>query len=115
MEEMLLDNIQTKVKSLENRYDNLQNLKENKEGLRKVSQSFESIFINMMFKEMRRELNESEGLFPKSMAQKFYEEMLDEELSKEMAQKDSLGISNAIFRTYGKYLGGKEIKNGFFG
>lgn len=66
--------------------------------LKKVSQDFESIFINMMLKTMRSTVVEG-GFIEKSFGTKAYESMLDEEMSKEMAKSGGLGISEMVYKS----------------
>lgn len=66
--------------------------------LKKVSQDFESIFINMMLKTMRSTIVEG-GFIEKSFGTKAYESMLDEEMSKEMAKSGGLGISEMVYKS----------------
>ncbi len=65
--------------------------------LKKVSQNFESIFIQMMFKEMRHSIQKS-NLFGNSQAAEFFESMQDEQLSKQLASSGGIGIGNVIYQ-----------------
>lgn len=65
--------------------------------LRDACRDFESIFIHMMLKEMRKTIPEG-GFVEKSTASKMFEDMLDEEISKEIAKKDDgLGIAKMMY------------------
>jgi Rod binding domain-containing protein len=65
--------------------------------LRKVSHDFESIFLQMMFKEMRHSV-EKTNLFGNSQASEFFENMQDEELSKQLASAGGIGIGDQIYQ-----------------
>ena len=59
-------------------------------------QQFESLLLNFMVREMRATVPES-TLFPQSMAQDLFTEMLDERLAGEMADHGGIGLSRMIF------------------
>lgn len=65
--------------------------------LRKVSQNFESIFIQMMFKEMRNSVEKS-NLFGNTQATQFFEGMRDEEMSKQLSTSGGIGIGSMIYQ-----------------
>ena len=65
--------------------------------LKQVSQNFESIFIQMMFKEMRHSIQKS-NLFGNSQATEFFESMQDEQLSKQLASSGGIGIGDVIYQ-----------------
>ena len=80
----------------------LQGAKENKddEALRRVCQDFESIFLNIMLKEMQKTVPE-DGFIEKGTGTKIFEEMYLEELSQEMARKDDgLGIAKMLYEQF---------------
>ncbi|MDR0307100.1 MAG: transglycosylase SLT domain-containing protein [Chitinispirillales bacterium] len=64
---------------------------------RMVAQEFEAMFTSMMLKSMRK--NIPEGSFIKTgMGEKIFTEMLDDEYSKMMASKGSMGLADLIFK-----------------
>lgn len=65
--------------------------------LHKVSRDFESIFLQMMFKEMRHSVEKS-NLFGNSQATEFFESMQDEEVSKQLASAGGIGIGDQIYQ-----------------
>ena len=65
--------------------------------LRKVSQNFESIFMQMMFKEMRNSVEKS-NLFGNSQATQFFEGMRDEEMTKQLSASGGIGIGSMIYQ-----------------
>ena len=60
----------------------------------KVSEQFESIFINMMLKSMR-DATQRSGLMD-SQAGRMYESMFDQEVSLHLAKSGSLGLADKI-------------------
>ncbi|MEE4112164.1 MAG: rod-binding protein [Desulfobacteraceae bacterium] len=64
--------------------------------LENVSRQFESLLLNFMIREMRATVPES-TLFPPSMAETIFTDMMDEQIAGEMAQNGGIGISRMIF------------------
>lgn len=76
--------------------------KENKEAIKEVCQEFESVFLNMLFKEMKKTVPDG-GLIPKSTATEIFEEMYIEEVSKEVSKRgDGLGIGKMLYEQFTK-------------
>lgn len=71
------------------------------EELKKVSQDFESIFINMMFQNMRKSVGK-DGILEKSYERELFESMLDEEMSKEMSKGQGIGLAKMLERQLSK-------------
>ncbi len=66
--------------------------------LKEACVEFESYFLNMMFKSMKKTVVSSGGIFEKSNAQKMFEEMLDEELTKKMANTGGIGLADMMYK-----------------
>ena len=64
--------------------------------LRESTREFEAIFVNEMFKAMRKAIPEG-GLFEKDNATEIYEEMLDNERAKAVAAGDGIGLGKAMY------------------
>jgi peptidoglycan hydrolase FlgJ len=64
--------------------------------LLKVSQSFESIFLRMIFKEMRNSVQKS-AVMGNSRAMEFFETMRDDQLSEHLASSNLLGIGKMVY------------------
>lgn len=64
--------------------------------LKDACDSFEALFMQQMLKQMRATVPK-DGLFSGGSAEQMYSEMLDVELSKEMATSGGLGISRLLF------------------
>jgi len=69
---------------------------QNLRSLRKSCREFEAIYINEMYKSMRKTVPDS-GLFKKDMANTMYQEMLDMEMAKITAEGDGMGIGKAMY------------------
>lgn len=69
-------------------------------ALKDVAQQFESIFINMLLKNMRS-TNEAigSGLFSSAQT-KQYQEMMDSQMSQSLAGSGGIGLSDALIRQY---------------
>jgi len=65
-------------------------------SLRKSCREFEAIYINEMYKTMRKTVPDS-GLFEKDMANTLYQEMLDMEMARKTAEGDGMGIGKAMY------------------
>jgi len=64
--------------------------------LKEASQEFEAYFINTLFKEMRKTIQDG-GLVEKSQARTTFEGMLDEEMSKSISKTGGLGLADMIY------------------
>ena len=71
-------------------------LSSQEEGLRKVSREFESLFLNLMLKEMRNTVPQFDPLH--SYAEETYREMLDREWTRQMVQERSIGLAEMVYR-----------------
>lgn len=68
------------------------------EKLREVSEEFEAIFVNLMIKEMRKNIGETG--FLKSRREEIFRDFLYWEYSKLVAKNTSLGIAERIYELY---------------
>lgn len=71
------------------------------EALKEVCRQFESIFLSMMLKQMRRTVPDG-GLIEKSLGTEIFEEMYIDELSEEATKNDSLGIAKMLYEQFTK-------------
>ncbi len=71
--------------------------------LKEVSQDFEALLMNQMFKSMRQSVNKTE-LIDGGMAEDIFEDMLYDEYSKSFAKSRKLGISEMIFNQMKDYV-----------
>lgn len=64
--------------------------------LRKACEQFEEMFLRLMMKNMRQTVKSS-GIEENSFARETYQEMLDNELAKECAKGEGIGISSLMY------------------
>jgi flagellar protein FlgJ len=65
--------------------------------LKQACSDFESLFVYYLVKEMRATVPKS-GLFSGGSAEEAYTSMMDIQLSKDIAEKRGIGISDALFK-----------------
>jgi flagellar protein FlgJ len=84
---------------LQRRIEGAVDSKKDKE-LMDVCRDFESIFIHMMLKEMRKTIPDS-GFVEKSTASKIFEDMFDEEISQEISNKgEGIGLAKVLYNQF---------------
>ncbi|MBR9787340.1 MAG: flagellar assembly peptidoglycan hydrolase FlgJ [Vibrionaceae bacterium] len=66
------------------------------EALRAAARQFESIFTSMMLKSMREANEGFESNFMNSQNEKFYRQMLDEQMASELSASGSMGLADMI-------------------
>lgn len=92
-------NIQKDPNIIKDKMENLREVQDNKK-LMDTCREFESIFVQMMLKEMRNTVHE-DGIIEKSQGTKIFEEMHMEELAKEMTKGDnSIGIAKMMYEQF---------------
>ena len=64
--------------------------------LKKACQMFEAMFINELFKEMRKTVPEG-GLIKKQNSDKIYQSLLDQEYATKMAEAGGIGLGNILY------------------
>ncbi|MFA5577317.1 MAG: rod-binding protein [Tissierellaceae bacterium] len=93
----IIDN-QRDTSILQKKMENLKD--EDDKKLMEVCKEFESVFIHMMLKEMKKTVPDN-GIIEKSQASLIFEDMHLEELSKEMAKGDSgMGIAKVLYQQF---------------
>lgn len=80
-----------------------QPLPKDRQALKKSCQDFEAIFIQSMFKAMRKTVPEGE-LFKENNAAEMYQDMLDQEIATKISQKQSIGLAEQMYRQMEKKL-----------
>ena len=81
----------------------VQKAQRNRASLKKSCQDFEAVFIQSMFKAMRKTVPES-GLFKDTNATEIYRDMLDQEVASSIARRQSLGLADQMYRQMEKKL-----------
>lgn len=67
------------------------------EQFRKVSQEFEAILVQTLFKSMRATITDG-GLFEKSMRTEIFDDLMDMEISRQVSTFQSPGMADALYR-----------------
>jgi peptidoglycan hydrolase FlgJ len=80
-----------------------QHVQKDKAALKKSCEDFEAIFIQSLFKAMRKTVPESK-LFAKGTATETFQEMLDQEVSSKISKKQSVGLAEQMYRQMEKKL-----------
>ena len=65
--------------------------------LKKATQNFEAIFVNMLIKSMWKTIPES-GLFEKNSATNIYEGIIQSALSEEISRSGGLGMAEMLYQ-----------------
>ncbi|MCL2203071.1 MAG: rod-binding protein [Defluviitaleaceae bacterium] len=73
-------------------------------AIRHAAEVFESYFIQMMFREMRKTTLNENSFIPKSHAEKIFTSMKDEEVSKQAAAAGGIGLADMIYRQMTRHL-----------
>jgi len=73
------------------------------EKLKKVCRDLESVFVNMMFKQMRNTIQKSE-LMGGGYAEGMYEDMLYEKYAEEVSKNKGIGIGDILYKQLSKNL-----------
>lgn len=76
-----------------------QSLNSDKEKLKKAATEFESYFLNMMFKSMKKTVVPA---VEKSNAQKTFEEMMEQQVCDKIAKSGGIGFADMIYKNLEK-------------
>jgi murein DD-endopeptidase MepM/ murein hydrolase activator NlpD len=81
------------------------------ERLRAVAKEFEALFLSYMLNVMRETVDES-GLTEKGPGASIYTELFDQEVSRSLATRGALGISDMLIRRLSDQVSGAEAGTG---
>ena len=81
---------------LENAMDKIGGAEEKE--IREACEAFESYFFQIMLREMRKTSFNEGGYLDKSYAEKLFTDMLDEEISKNLARSGGIGLADQMLR-----------------
>ncbi len=70
----------------------------NLDGIKKVAQNFESVFLSQMFGEMFKGVG-SDSLFGGGQGEEMFRSLLIDEYGKSVVKRGGLGITDAVMRT----------------
>jgi flagellar protein FlgJ len=71
--------------------------KNDPQKLKEACQQFEALFVNSMFKEMRKSVP-TDGLLPPNGGQQMFQEMMDWEVAQKASATQGIGIAEALYR-----------------
>jgi flagellar protein FlgJ len=74
---------------------------QNPEKLKEAAQQFEAIFIQQMYKEMRKTIPD-DGLIQRGNAEDIYAQLQDLEAAKITAQQGGIGLADLMMQQLGK-------------
>ena len=81
------------------RFQTMLNEATNRAEVRQAAQMFESYFLQLMFREMRKSDFGERGFMPKSNAEKIFTDMLDEEMATQAATTGGgMGLADMIYK-----------------
>jgi flagellar protein FlgJ len=81
----------------------LKHMGETKEGLKKAAQEFESFFLYQLMQSMRKTVQKCER-FHGGHAEAIWEDMFDQELTRELAQAGGIGLASIIYEQMERYV-----------
>lgn len=66
--------------------------------IKKACLEFETYFLQVMFREMRKTSFSGEGIFSKSNTEEIFQDMLDEEISRNSARAGGIGLADMMYK-----------------
>ena len=93
---LAIDNQQNKTDGFQAAF-NAALAKEDDKALRSACAEFESYFLYVMLKEMRKTINKSDSLFY-SHTEEIFQGLLDEEYGKSLAKAGGIGLADMMYR-----------------
>jgi len=79
--------------------------------LKKACSDLESVFVNMMFKQMRNTIQKSD-LFSGGTGEEMYEDMLYEKYAEESSKNNGIGIGDILYRQLSKDMKKEKKESG---
>lgn len=73
------------------------------EKLKDACRQFESVFMNMLMKNMRNTIHE-DGIMKKSHAREMFEGMLDEKIAEESSKGEGMGLAKQMYKQLSKNM-----------
>lgn len=94
---------------------------QDKQALKKVCQDFESIMLNMMYKQMKASIPKS-GLLNEDSGKEIFDSMLDDKLMENASKSGTVGLADMMYKQLSKNMdnvyktsantsGGEETKS----
>jgi flagellar protein FlgJ len=77
--------------------------------LKQACNDLESIFVNIMFKQMRNSVQKS-GMFDGGFGEEMYEDMLYDKYAEEVSKSNGIGLGDMLYKQLSKSIkaGGEE-------
>jgi peptidoglycan hydrolase FlgJ len=72
--------------------------------LKKACKDFEAVLVSQMLGAMRKTVPEDNDLFGSSEEEGMFRDMLDQQTAQQVADKDSMGIAELMYRQLSKKL-----------
>jgi flagellar protein FlgJ len=73
-------------------------------AIRNAAEMFESYFLQLMFREMRKTSENERTFIPKSHAERIFTDMMDEEVAKNAASAGGVGLADMIYKQMTRHL-----------
>ncbi|TCO78814.1 rod-binding protein [Marinisporobacter balticus] len=73
------------------------------EKLKDACRQFESVFMNMLMKNMRNTIHD-DGIMEKSYAREMFEGMLDEKIADEASKGEGMGLAQQMYKQLAKHM-----------
>ncbi len=86
-------------------------LNSDRHTLKAACQDFESYFLSMMFKEMRKTVHSEDGIIPKSQSEQIFQEMVDEEVCKNISKGSGIGLATFLYKQLSNQYGDDNTQN----
>ncbi|MFI3230175.1 MAG: rod-binding protein [bacterium] len=67
------------------------------EEIKEACYEFEAYFLNLMLSTMRNTINYDDGIFARSDAEETFQDMLDEEVTKNLASSGGVGLADMMY------------------
>jgi flagellar protein FlgJ len=65
--------------------------------IKEACEAFESYFLQILFREMRKTSFDENGFIPKSNAERIFTDMMDEETAKQSAKSGGIGLAKMMY------------------
>lgn len=75
-----------------------------KDRLTKATQEFESVFVGLILKQMRKSPTQDQGLFGASHEAKLYQDMMDDTTASQIGKAGSFGLAKMLCKRLEKTL-----------
>lgn len=78
--------------------------------LKEAAQDFESIFVKMLIDNMDRTVNKKESMFYGGQGEEVFQNMLNDQRAKDIAQGRGIGLAKTIYEQLSKHLTEEKSK-----